>query len=90
MMKTTTKDTAKGTGKKSARIPRKGPRSKSIENRDLNGQDDQTTNAYREEDWDVKRVNDVTLPSDRSVEDEEDRETKRKIADANPAEDIAN
>lgn len=70
------------------RTPRKGVR-KSIENRDLNV-DPQATNVYREEDWDVKQVNDTTLPSDRSVETEEDREAKRKIADANPAEDVAN
>jgi|GEM_PF-4136870 hypothetical protein len=70
------------------KIPRKGTR-KSIENRDLNT-DENTTNAVREDEWNEKKVNDVTLPGDRSVEDEEDRETKRKSVDANPAEDIQN
>ena len=75
--------------------PRKGTR-KSVENRDLNT-DDEATNAAADEDINengersgAKKVNDVTLPSDRSVEDEEDRETKRKIADANPADDVLN
>jgi hypothetical protein len=87
-MKTKTNDKAK-TGSAQKRVPRKsGPR-KSIENRDLNV-DNQTTNAHREEEWNEKKVNDVTLPSDRSVEDEEDREAKRKIADVNPADEIPN
>jgi hypothetical protein len=72
-----------------SRIPRKGTR-KSVENRDLNF-DNSTTNAQTDDkDVSEKKVNDVTLPSDRSVEDEEDRETKRKIADANPADDVLN
>jgi hypothetical protein len=77
-----------------SRIPRKGTR-KSIENRDLNVDND-TTNAQTDEEIDnqegsrEKKLNDVTLPSDRSVEDEEDRETKRKIANANPADDVLN
>ncbi|HTF18490.1 MAG TPA: hypothetical protein VK658_10480 [Chryseolinea sp.] len=75
--------------RKHSRVPRKGAPRKSIENRDLNV-DNETTNADREEEWSEKKVNDVTLPSDRSVEDEEDREAKRKIADANPADDIQN
>lgn len=63
-----------------------GPR-KSIENRDLNTDKD-TTNAYREKDWNESKFTDATAPDDRSIEDEEDRESKRKIEDANPAEDI--
>lgn len=86
-MRTETNKKAKIVGKHRA-VPSKGPR-KSIENRDLNT-DSETTNAFREEEWNEKKVNDVTLPSDRSVEDEEDREAKRKIADANPADDIQN
>ena len=87
-MKTKTKHNAK-TGATHKRIPRKsGPR-KSIENRDLNV-DNETTNAQREEEWNEKKVNDVTLPSDRSVEEEEDREAKRKIADVNPSDEIPN
>ena len=69
-------------------VPKKGSR-KNIENRDLNV-DENTTNAVREEEWGEKKVNDVTLPSDRSVEDEENREAKRKIADVNPSDDVQN
>jgi hypothetical protein len=87
-MKTKTNRNAK-TVTTQKRVPRKnGPR-KSIENRDLNV-DSETTNAHREEEWNEKKVNDVTLPSDRSVEEEEDREAKRKIADVNPADEIPN
>jgi hypothetical protein len=87
-MKTKTNHKAKTVGTHK-HIPRKGSPRKSIENRDLNVDSD-TTNADREEDWSGKKVNDVTLPSDRSVEEEEDREVKRKIADVNPADDIPN
>ena len=85
-----TKTSNKATkARKQARIPRKGAPGKSIENRDLNV-DNQATNVDRDEESNEKKVNDATAPADRSVEDEEDRETKRKIADANPAEDIQN
>ena len=86
-MRTKTSTKQKSTQRRS-RIPKKGAR-KSIENRDLNI-DDNTTNAFREEESTEKRVNDVTVPSDRSVEEEDDREQKRKIADSNPADDIQN
>ncbi|MGC3943404.1 MAG: hypothetical protein QM762_02525 [Chryseolinea sp.] len=86
-MKTTTSTKAKKANQRT-KIPKKGTR-KNIESRDLNA-DDNTTNVVREEEWGDKKVNDSTLPSDRSVEDEEDRESKRKSIDANPAEDIQN
>jgi len=84
-MKTQT-DNHQQRANRKTRIPRKGSPRKSVENRDLNV-DDQITNVPTDEDKN-KKFNDVTLPSDRSVEDEEDREAKRKIADANPADDI--
>lgn len=84
-----TKETKSGSSRDPNRIPKKGSPRKSIENRDLNV-DHRTTNVARDDEDIEKKVNDVTLPSDRSVEDEEDRETKRKIADANPAEDVQN
>lgn len=87
-MKTRTNTTTGNGTRQQKRIPRKGTR-KNIENRDLNVDND-TTNAPKEEEGTEKKVNDVTLAADRSVEDEEDREAKRKIADANPPEDIQN
>jgi len=69
-----------------------GPRPKGrkhITDRDLNGEEGQVTNAPREE----ERVNDGNedtsppkLDSDTSVEDEQDREVKRRIEDAHPDE----
>jgi len=86
-MKTKVNHKAKTVGT-NKRVPRKRAAGTSIENRDLNVDSD-TTNTDREEDGGTK-VNDVTLPSDRSVEEEEDREVKRRIADVNPADDIPN
>ena len=86
-MKTTTKN-QRVTRQKRA-IPKKGSVRKSVENRDLNV-DDQTTNGALEDEETEKKLNDVTLPSDRSVEDEEDREARRKSSDANPDDDIQN
>lgn len=83
------KEIKSGSSRDPNRIPKKGSPRKSIENRDLNV-DDRATNVVRDDEDIEKKVHDVTVPSDRSVEDEEDRETKRKIADANPAEDIQN
>jgi hypothetical protein len=76
-------------GRKQPRVPRKGTPRKSIESRDLNV-DNETTNADRDDDSSEKKVTDVTSVGDRSVEDEEDREAKRKIADSNPADDVQN
>jgi hypothetical protein len=87
-MKTRTNNNHQATQKRTP-IPRKGSPRRSVDSRDLNG-DDQTTNASTEEEGTDKKLHDVTLPSDRSVEEEEDRETKRKIADANPEDDIQN
>ena len=82
----TTSNNSERVARKPPPNPRKGAPRKSIENRDLNV-DDQITNGSAEEDG-TRKVHDATPPSDRSVEEEEDRETKRKIADVNPEDDI--
>lgn len=68
------------------KAPRKNAPRKSIENRDLNTDDDQTTNAAREEDWDTTKTSDSRSVSDTSVEEEGDREAKRKNEDNHPEE----
>ena len=70
---------------KNGRVPRTkadSPR-KSIENRDLNGEEGQRTNASREEEWDINKEDSQAVVSDTSVEEEQDREAKRKLEDSN-------
>jgi hypothetical protein len=69
-----------------------GPRPKgrkNITDRDLNGEEGQVTNVPVEEAGN-NDVNEDTSPprleSDTSVEDEQDREVKRKLEDAHPDE----
>jgi hypothetical protein len=59
---------------------------KSIENRDLNTDKDQRTNASREEDWDVTKTSDNRSVNDTSIEQEEDREKRRKQEGSHPDE----
>lgn len=58
---------------------------KSIENRDLNSEEDQRTNASRDPDWDTKTTDNRT-GNDTTVEDEADREVRRKQEGSHPEE----
>jgi len=75
------------TPKKSGPAPKSKER-KNIEDRDLNGEEGQTTNTVNDEDNDVRNedTSPPTLESDTSVEDEQDREVKRRLEDAHPEE----
>lgn len=78
-MKTKIKSSAKTPKSKKVK-PNSSPR-KSIEDRDLNQDNqDQSTNAVRDEDWDVDEK-ERTESSENSVEEEEEREKKRKVED---------
>ena len=75
---------------KTKRDPRpKNSPHKSIENTDLNIDEAERTNAYREEDWDTKNSEPSNTPDnnnveDTSIEEEQDREALRKMEDAHP------
>jgi hypothetical protein len=78
-MKTKAKNPAKRRKSKQSR-PNSSTR-KSIEDRDLNQDNqDQRTNVERDADWNVDE-NERTESAENSVEEEEEREKKRKVED---------
>ena len=79
-MKTKIKNPAKRIPKSKQGKPNSSPR-KSIEDRDLNQDNqDQRTNIVRDEDLDVDEK-ERTESTENSVEEEEEREKKRKVED---------
>lgn len=86
--KSTSIATTSSKQKRSGKDPR-SKRRKNIDDRDLNGEEGQRTNNYREEEVDAQKEESLSpsiLESDTSVEDEQDREVKRRLEDAHPDE----